>query len=304
MQLPNFLIIGSPKAGTTTLYEALATHPDVFMSAQKEPGFFIHEGTTVDPRNPAMRGKVTNFETYRDLFAAASGYAAVGEATVGYYSRPRAIPKIIARLGEGTKLICILRHPVERAYSHYLYAKLKGFEASDLTFEEAVRDEAVVMEGGWVRRRDYVSLGHYGRHLAPWIEAFGRKNLHIDFFEALLEDETSFFERAFSFLGVDAAHRPPPAAATAKSGVPRNRWLHEMLFGRSRVRSWLKGSLPPALVEGLRGPLASVRQQVSDRNLVKPPLSPSLRASLAPVFAEDVRQVEEWTGRDLSAWLR
>lgn len=125
MTLPNFLIIGAAKAGTTSLYHYLAQHPQIYMSPIKEPNFFALEERCVDFRGPGdhlyiKQFSVTELERYRSLFQGVTHEQAVGEASPLYLYSPVA-PARSHRYVPEMKLIAILRHPVDRAYSAFLH---------------------------------------------------------------------------------------------------------------------------------------------------------------------------------------
>ncbi len=121
MNKPNFLIIGALKAGTTSLFNYLMQHPQIYMSPVKEPKFFALVGEYLDPKKREILGKcVVDIEEYRALFDNVTTEKAIGEASAIYLSSRRA-PGRIQHYILNVKLIAILRDPVERAYSHFLH---------------------------------------------------------------------------------------------------------------------------------------------------------------------------------------
>src|SRR3954453_3663754 len=128
MPLPQFLLIGAPKAGTTALHVALAAHPDVFMSSPKEPKYFL----TDDGRRPVARGgpgdaqtvrqQVWRREDYERLFDAAPAGAQRGESTT-LYLQDRAAHRRIAAALPDARLVAVLRDPVDRAHSNWTHLR-------------------------------------------------------------------------------------------------------------------------------------------------------------------------------------
>lgn len=118
--MPNFLVIGAVKAGTTSLYHYLQEHPQVYMSSVKEPRFFVLEGKQSDEQNAPgfLRTRITTIEAYRALFDGVTTEVAIGEATPDYIHDPEAAPRIQQHLPD-VRLIAMLRNPVDRAFSHY-----------------------------------------------------------------------------------------------------------------------------------------------------------------------------------------
>ncbi len=123
MTMPNFLIVGAMKCGTTALYYYLEQHPQIFMSPVKEPNFFCFEGREgLDSGN-----SITDIAAYRGLFRGVSSERAIGEASHCYLYEPRAVERI-KHYTPDARLIAILRSPIERAYSHFLHAVRNGTE--------------------------------------------------------------------------------------------------------------------------------------------------------------------------------
>ena len=186
--LPNFLIIGSQKAGTTSLYHILKEHPQIFMSDTKEINFFFKdEEYACGP------------ESYAKHFADSANQLARGEASPGYICHPEAPARIHALLPD-VKLILTVRDPIKRAISQYWDNRRHLNESH--TFAEAVdlylSDEYHPDEIG------YFSRGVYMRYIRRYLEFFPRENMLILPFEEMLTDAESFYKRIFTFLGVDA----------------------------------------------------------------------------------------------------
>src|SRR3712207_6354190 len=135
MTMPNFLIIGAMKSGTTALYYYLEQHPEIYMSPVKEPNFFSSQ----EQENAA--DAVTDIGTYQHLFRGVSGEKAIGEASHSYLYEPGAAAEIRRYLPEA-KLIAILRNPIDRAYSHFLHMVRSGTEPLD-DFAQALQEEVV-----------------------------------------------------------------------------------------------------------------------------------------------------------------
>ena len=152
MTMPNFLIIGAMKSGTTALYYYLEQHPEIYMSPVKEPNFFSSQ----ERENAA--GAVARIGNYRDLFRGVSGETAIGEASHSYLYEPGAAAEI-RRYAPEAKLIAILRNPIDRAYSHFLHMVRSGTEPLD-DFAQALQEEAA----GIHKERtfqDYIGRGLY-----------------------------------------------------------------------------------------------------------------------------------------------
>jgi len=284
---PTFLIIGAAKSGTTTLFNALGDHPDVFVSPIKETNYF-----TVDPERPPGPVDpvfpVRTLEAYRSLFAAGAALPARGEASPLYMERP-AVARRVAQALPRARLIAILRNPVDRAWSAYrMSLRLRGRR---LDPETAFDEDAAWLHPG----SPFVRGGYYAAALRPWRELFPRQQLRIALFDDLLDDPHRLLRDLYGYLGVDPAFRGPDPAHYNPGGEPRSRVFQGLLHA-SRIGPILRRRFPT-----LRGAL---RRLQGAALTPPPPLPPRIRARLAALYADDVHEVESLLGRDLSAWTR
>lgn len=187
--LPNYLIIGTQRGGTSALARGIANHPDVYLAPGKEMHYFdrsYHEG-------PA---------SYERHFAGADGFAAVGEATPDYMYIEEARMRMASDL-PGVRLIAILRDPVARAYSAYWHNTRRGNE--DLSFEEALEAEEDRLAGSeWERYRlGYMSRGRYLEQLRRLEELMPNSPLLVLFNDDLRRHRSDTLRRTWEFLGVE-----------------------------------------------------------------------------------------------------
>jgi hypothetical protein len=294
MTMPNFLIIGAQKAGTTSLYHYLKQHPQIYMSPVKEAHFFDYEGT----ERQAFRGpgpsshprKVDNVEDYRALFDGASGEKAIGEVSPLYLYIPEAPGRIRRRIPDA-KLIAILRNPADRAYSAFLHTTRRGLEP--LTdFAQALGAEEGRIRDNWHPRYHYRQRGFYHTQLKRYFDVFERDRIGIYLYEDLIADPLGVLRSIFRFLEVDEAFVPDMSVKYNITGVPRNR----------AVRALVKrlGSLTPALRRFLPFGLL---QLVKGRLFAKPPLSSDVRRELIEGYRQDISMLQDLIRRDLSGWL-
>jgi hypothetical protein len=183
---PTFLIIGTMKGGTTSLYEYLRRHPQVFMANPKELHYFVEQ------RNLG-KGK----EWYEAHFAEAGGARAIGEASVTYTMRScfPGVPERVRDLMPDVKLIYVLRHPIERMRSHYLHARWH-------------RTESRRPDDALLGNLDYLHTSRYAYQIEPWLEHFDREQLLILTSDELRDDREATITRAFAFLDIDPTWRP------------------------------------------------------------------------------------------------
>jgi hypothetical protein len=250
--LPNFLIIGAAKAGTTSLYDWLRQHPDVFMPAFKEPKFFAWDG----PGGTEPRVQITTRAEYEALFDAAGEARAIGEASTRYLTHPRA-PARVAETISGARLIASLRDPVERAFSVY-QMNLRLFGANEgVRFPEALRADPDLRLG-------------YHPALTRWRARFDPAQLAVILFEDLTHDAPATMRRLFGFLGVDPGFAPDVSKVANPGGLPRSRRLHRLLTD-PRLRALGRNLLPAAGLDRLK--------EMRSRNLEKQALGRADRAA-------------------------
>ena len=291
MTMPNFLIIGAMKSGTTALYYYLEQHPEIYMSPVKEPNFFSSQ----EQENAA--DTVTHIETYQHLFRGVSGERAIGEASHSYLYESRAAAQIRRYIPEA-KLIAILRNPIDRAYSHFLHMVRSGTEPLD-DFAQALQEEA----GGIHKERtfqDYIGRGLYYDQLKRYFGTFPREQVRVYLYEDLIGAPISTVQDAFRFLKVDDSFVPDVSLRRNVSGHPKYKSLDRLLRRQSRIKHAAKIYLPARM----RWRLSKAFDDLKTRNLVEPPpLQPEVRRQLIKVYREDILKVQELIHRDLSGWL-
>lgn len=299
MPLPNFILIGASKSGTTALFRLIDQHPQVFCSKPKEPNFFLLTGETEDYIEPDGRPRpvadlgITDLDSYRALFEAAGDAIAVGEASVAYLPDPRVAPRI-RKLIPDAKLIAILRNPVEAAFSGYLMTRGHGFEPCE-TFEDALREQDRRERGRYFDGL-YILPGFYFTHLQRYRAHFPDAQIRVYLYEDFTEDPQAVVGDIFAFLGVDPSFVPDTGTRVNLSGVPKSMILHRLLTGRTNP---LARFVLPVIPESLRHVLIGLR----NRNLRRPALAPETRRELVEIFREDIRNLEAYLRRDLSHWL-
>jgi hypothetical protein len=304
--LPNFLVVGAQKGGTTALYQYLKQHPEVYMSPVKEPHFFAFEGERLDLRGPRdleilSHIAVTEVEAYRELFRGTSGETAVGEASAVYLYSPKAPERIKHHIPEA-KLIAVLRHPAERAYSSFLHMVRDGREPLD-DFAAALEAEEARIRGNWGHIWHYKRAGFYHAQLERYYERFEREQIRVYLHEDLDEDPAGVLRDVFRFLGVDGAFVPDTSTRHNVAGIHKSKSLHALHAFLIEPRP-IKAALKPLLPTGLRRlAVALLVNGIRNRNLVKPPFPAEVRARLVEEYREDVLKVQGLIGRDLSKWL-
>lgn len=300
MSLPDFLLIGTAKAGTTSLYDYLGQHPSVFMSPVKEPYFFAFRDNPprfAGPGDETLNSRaVASLADYHALFAEAPADAVKGEASTNYLYHPSA-PRNIADLLPRAKLVAILREPIARAYSSWLDLRRDGREP-ETSFVRALDLEPARISANWQHMWHYMAMGRYAEQLRRYYEHFPENQLKIILYDDLVADPQRVVADVFRFIGVDASFRPNLTVRHNAGGMPKSRLLHAVLTRPSAVRRTAKALLPSRLRPALRRQIARLRK----RNLETSFLSDAERAVLERRFEEEVSELSGLIGRDLSMW--
>jgi hypothetical protein len=302
-QLPDFLVLGAAKSGTTSLYKYLGSHPEIYMSPIKEPRYFAFPNTRpvligpkgVHPKDdPVIIWKT---EDYRRLFAGRTTEAVAGEISPPYLycdCSPVAIKKMIPH----ARLIAILREPSARAFSQYCNNRRNGREPLR-NFAAAIAAEDKRIAAGWMYIYHYRARGFYVRQLKRYLELFPREQMLVLLYDDMVADCNGLLAKICSFLGVDANYRfDTTTRHNVNDGMPRSLFLNRFLHSVGPVKQLIRALMP-----------ADVRltmfRKMSDLNLGPTPVfDPNLRWELAAAFEQDVLELEKLIDRDLSAWLR
>lgn len=255
--LPQFLIIGAMKCGTTTLQAQLAAQPGIFMTTPKEPNFFSDDAVFA-------RG----MGWYRGLFAGARPGDLRGEASTHYTKRPTH-PDTLDRLRPhcpDLRLIYMIRNPVQRAVSHYIHEWSEGRMGPDPVAE-------------FDRHPEMVDYGRYGFQIAPWIDAYGADAVMLTSLEQLTADPQAELTRLARHIGLEGALWQDDLGAQNVSAERVRRIPFENILIYNPVATALRRVLVP---KGLRSAIRNARKIKA-----RPQLPTSLRARLERQFLED-----------------
>ncbi len=301
IHLPNFLIAGAAKSGTSSLYYYLKGHPDIFLCPIKEPCFFSaqvlnlpHQGVG-DERKPFIR----TFEAYSALFAKAGSQKAIGEASADtlYYSSA-VIPLLKQVLGM-PRIIMLLRNPVDRAYSAYLHLVRDARET--LSFEEGLVQEEDRIRQNWLSMWHYRNRGLYFRQVQDFLEAFGRDRVRVFLHDDLKCAALDVVKQTCEFLEVAADYQPPDINFRYNaSGFPWSRRLNSIFLMRNSLQLGIRMLGSRLLTEA---GWARFRESVRARLFVKSEMKPETRLYLQQVFREDLMRLQDLIERDISHWL-
>lgn len=286
--MPNFLIIGAQKAGTTSLYYYLKQHPQIYMSPIKEPHFFTYEGEKLGYSTPT---RITNVEDYCKLFQGVLKEIAVGEASPSYIYSPK-VPERIQHYIPDAKLIAILRHPAERAYSNFVHNIQHGSEPLQ-DFAQALRKEEKRVCDNQAFHLHYKQKGFYYVQMRRYFDRFNRSQIKVYLYEDLITDPISMLQNIFQFLGVDETFTPNVSNRYNVSNTPKNEILRTLVERLKPIKPVFRQFLPGSLQY-------YIKSQISNK---PSPLSPELRRELIDVYREDILKLQYLIQQDLSKWL-
>jgi sulfotransferase family protein len=287
--LPNFLILGAARCGTTSLHYYLAEHPDVCMSSIKEPNFFLFEQTGNGPRpciddRRIVAKSVPERARYERLFTQPA--AAVGEASPLYLYN-RETPELIRQAAPDARLIAIAREPVERTWSHFAYVNDDLGDDAVPAFRTAVERELGLPYEPYRTGTHFVRLSAYAEQLRRYRDAFPSEQLLVVGYDDLIRRTPETLARICRFLGIDDTF----AFDTSVQYNPSSG--EQSLVARldRMVRPafpYLKKALPAAVTGRLaRG---RARWRAASRSDAASPVPADLRARLDAHFAPD----REW----------
>lgn len=306
--LPDFLILGAAKSGTTSLYFYLRQHPDIFLPQDvKEPGYLAFAECNSPQSNPATpypniwNSVVFQRERYLKLFSGAKPVQMVGEATPEYLylhnDTVKNIRKLYGERARDLKFIVVLRNPIDRIWSHYWMYIRDGYEG--LSFDTASDDKTIRarLDVGWHPSYDYVGFGKYADQIAAWRDAFGAEAIKVILFDELKSSAPTVCSHLYEFLGVTSGFCPQTEIAFNKSGKLRHEWVHEHLFRRESLIKSLARTLIP--YESLQ----EIKHRLLEWNTNRISMPPEIRRRLVDLYRPDIERLAAMLEKDLSHWL-
>ncbi len=295
MTMPNFLIIGAQRAGTTSLYRYIEQHPKIYVSPLKEPQFFALEDDGPDFRGPYPKSikLVTNMEAYLSLFRDVSDETAIGEGSTWYLYSQKA-PERIRRNIANVKVVAMLRHPAERAYSNFLHCIRLGIEPLG-DFVQAIREEDARVCNNWGFPWYYKRKGFYYSQLKRYFDKFDPSQIRVCLHDDFRAHPISIIQDVFRFLEVDDTFVPSVSVKyNVAPSVVRSDALHAFLNRRNSFKSIFKP------FDGMRRLIVA---NLNKMNRATPKLQKGVRKELIKLYREDILELQDLIERDLSKWL-
>jgi hypothetical protein len=294
---PDLFIVGAFKAGTTSMYEYLRAHPQVFMSVPKEPTYF---GADLSARYRRMTQ-----DEYLALFRGARPDQRAGEATPWYLYSTSAAAEIKA-FEPSARIVIMLRNPVDVMFSQH--SQLLFNQREDLVdFGAALEAEddrlgGRRIPGGAIRPESlfYRRSVRFPEQVRRYLDVFGPAAVHFIVFEDLVADAAGVYRSTLEFLGVDPTYALDRTVYNATRGI-RSGVVQRAIFAPPPALRGLFGRLRRvSLLHRVRDALVSANSRPAERQS----MDPALRATLTAEFVPQVAELGEIIGRDLSAWSR
>ncbi len=303
-RLPDFFVVGQPKAGTTALYEMLRAHPQIYMPASKEPWYFAEELLERTPPRPG--GTPRTLPEYAALFAQAGPQQRVGEASALYlWSRTAA--RRIAQARPDARIVAILREPTSLLRSLHLqfletHVEVERDFATAIALEQRRREgRDVPRDTYWPQALRYSDHVRYVEQLRRYEAAFGREQMLLLIYDDFRADNEACVRAVLRFIGVDDAVAIEPREVNPTVDVRSQRLndlLHAVSAGRGPVSGTVKRTLKALTSRDLRrGTLGAVRRHMV--HVAPRPVEEALIAELRARYRDEVRRLSEYLDRDL-----
>jgi len=292
--LPNFFIIGAARSGTSSLDRYLSQHPEIYIAPKKETHFFAHDlfpPCFTGPGDERLnRSLIRDADQYAQLFAGVSGEKAVGESSAFYLCYPQTAERI-AQAVPDAKILMILREPVTRTYSAYMF--LARDERETLGFEEGLKREEERKLRGFEPMWWYKELSMYYSQVNHYLQVFGTERVKVLLYDELYPNPGQALRDVFAFLGVKEDVVINTSVRYNVSGAPKSRRLHTLLYKLMDNPNALAKRVKPALAWKAMG-----------RFLLRPvpKMNPQTNAQLKAYFAEDVAKLEDLLHQELLCW--
>jgi hypothetical protein len=310
--LPDFMIVGAARSATTTLFYHLDQHPDISMSLVKEPNFFSFYSDRPN-YTQINKNKVELFSYhqysyslphYSNLYKPINDSQLLGEASTSYLclhdNTIANIGTIYGQLSRKVKIIIILRNPIDRAWSHYMFHVRNGRE--HLSFLDAISHQCITsrMDQGISYNWDYLEFGYYYKQVKAYKNAFD--NVFIILMEDFLKDPIRTLTSLMQFIEVSPRMPGTLSGIYNVSGKPKNRlsaFIAQIIYHQNPLGIVIKRTLPPRLITKLK----YYRYRASNILIDNETISQKQRLYLASYYQDDINNLSRLLNRNLDHWL-
>ncbi len=297
VKLPDFLIVGAARSGTTSLFKYLNEHPRIFIPEMKESYFLAYDGKVTEFAHHKMP-VVSDFNGYARLFEPAGEDQILGEVSASYlYLHETTIPNIKKYIPDwrSLKIIMILREPVERAFS--MHSAFVTWDEEPLKFEDALKKCRERLKNNWHPEFDYIGYGFYYEQVKAYLDSFPHVKVYL--YEDLKKDTKGLIKDIIGFLGVEDSDVPYTHEKHNPSRVPKSKFMHDSLHKPSLISS----VFPPVKLIPLDTRIEITRKLIDLNIMRKLKMRKNTQQQLKKLYREDILKLQELIGRDLSGWL-
>tara|TARA_B100000965_G_scaffold367681_1_gene353809 strand:+ start:387 stop:1277 length:891 start_codon:yes stop_codon:yes gene_type:complete len=296
MILPNLLIVGAAKSGTTSLHNYLSQHPDVFMSKHKEPHFLINNEIGLS-RIPKGINKIND---YSNLFLNSENYKYRGESSAMYLQFPEiAIKNIKKYLDKHVKIIIMLRNPVDRAFSGYQHVKRYNTD-ENLDFPKAIDqcEDRYLKNIKMTPASRYINVGMYHDFVKKFINDFPNQT-HIIIYDDFVNNTTEELDKVFDFLQIEKININTSKHYMVGGWQWKNQYFKNMFLNKNIFKYLIKIVVP---FKSGRLFLIKLFKHIFTSSVEK--MEKKTRQNLEDIYREDVKKLSHLLGRDLNFWIK
>jgi len=293
MTLPNFMCLGAAKSGTTTLYDILRQHPDIYIPAFKEPHFFDI------PENYK-----NGIEWYKRNYFRNANKKIIADFTPSYFFEKEAPKRIFKNLGRDMKFLVVFRNPVDRAYSHYLHSKRDDHESEN--FEKSLELEVSRLnkhenQSDYLSylRHSYVHQGLYAQMINRYLQYFSLDNfLFIHFENELLQERELTIKRILEFLEIDSSVLLRTDIRSNPSSKEKSKSLKKLMNKKGWWRDVIKFMIPSVQ---LRQIIRNRIQRINITEFKAQQLSQEVKSNLLEkYFRKDISDLEKTLNKKMN----
>lgn len=300
VKLPDFLIVGAAKSGTTSLHYYLKQHPDIFMPNVKELWFYCFMDALPNYVDPWWKNAIiSKVDDYLGYFKKAKITQVIGEICPVYLyfydNTIKSIKKIYGDKYKDVKIIIILRNPAERAWSHFMMHRRDNTEPIE-EFKLAIQTETISqrLKGGWVCGYDYTGFGMYYEQVKAFMEEFNEVKIFL--YDEMSKDPQKVVKEIFEFVGVSDCFIPDTGKKYNISGDSKSKLLTTLIHHRYPLKGFLKSFVPYELRQ-------KIKHAVARRNTQSLTMPIEIRKELVKSYKDNILKLEKLIGKDLSGWI-
>lgn len=302
--MPNFFVVGAARSATTSLDQYLRRHPEIYMALKKETHYFSvkhYPACFKGPGDDNLNRRIVRDEVqYSQLFANTVGKKTIGEASAFYLCSPGTAEQM-AQAVPDAKIIMILREPVARAYSAYMFLIRDGRET--LGFAESLSLEEERKQKDFEPMWWYKEVSLYYKQVKRYLDVFGVQQVKILLYDEFLSNPQLVLREVFTFLGVKEDVAIDISVRHNTAGVPKSRWIYNFVNNFINNPGPLEKGIKSLVPLQLRGKLGSkTLEKIIQPVPIDSHVNSQMHAQLTEYFAEDVMKLEDLLHRDFPSW--